>query len=385
MDYNQRSIDLHRELGGKIKIQGKLALQTIEDLSLAYTPGVAGPCLAIAADERLARELTIKKNSVAVVTDGSAVLGLGNIGPQAALPVMEGKALLFKELADIDAYPICLATQDPDEIIRTVRSIAPGFGGINLEDIAAPNCFYIERALQDLGIPVFHDDQHGTAIVLLAALLNACELTSRNVSHLRIAINGAGAAGLAIAQLLHDHARETKEKDRLEIVLCDTKGAIHSDRQDLNSEKQLALSFTNPHGRQGPIQDILEGMDVFIGVSQANLLTAADVRRMAKDPLIFALANPVPEILPDEARKGGVAIMATGRSDFPNQVNNALVFPGIFRGALDGGKQQITTEMKLAAASALAQAVGRPAVERILPPVLDRSVAGIVARAVART
>ncbi|MBE7438632.1 MAG: NADP-dependent malic enzyme [Spirochaetales bacterium] len=384
MDYNQESIRIHQELGGKIQIQGKIPLQTTEDLSLAYTPGVAGPCLAIAADPALGRELTIKKNSVAVVTDGSAVLGLGNIGPLAALPVMEGKALLFKELANIDAYPICLGTQDPAEIIRTVRNIAPGFGGINLEDIAAPHCFFIERELQDLGIPVFHDDQHGTAIVLLAALINACTLTSRRVSRLRIAINGAGAAGLAIASLLKSYAEESGDPGQGEIVLCDTRGAIHSARADLNAEKKAALSFTNPNDRQGSIQEIMEAMDVFIGVSQANLLSAADVRRMATDPLIFALANPVPEILPHIAEQGGVAIMATGRSDFPNQVNNALVFPGIFRGALDANKHQITTAMKLAAATALAGAVGQPSAGRILPSVLDRSVAQIVARAVAR-
>lgn len=381
MNYSERSLIIHEQLRGKIGVSGKMRIENLDDLSIAYTPGVAAPCLAIAEDKSLARKLTIKHNSVAVVSDGSAVLGLGNIGPEAAIPVMEGKALLFKQLADIDAWPVCLATQDTDEIVETVRRIAPVFGGINLEDIAAPRCFEVERRLQDLGIPVFHDDQHGTAIVLLAGLLNACRVTGRDLRDLRVVINGAGAAGNAITNILRDEGPgdQVMVKD---IIVCDTKGAIHSGRTDLNQEKVDLLRYTNFENKSGMIQDIIAGADVFIGVSKGNLLTAADVNRMARDCMIFALANPTPEIMPDEAKKGGAAIIATGRSDFPNQVNNALAFPGIFRGALDAGAVRITDEMKLAAAFALAEMVKSPGPETILPRVLDLAVSATVAKAV---
>jgi len=381
MNYSERSLIIHEQLRGKIGISVKMRVENMDDLSIAYTPGVAAPCLAIAENKDLARKLTIKHNCVAVVTDGSAVLGLGNIGPEAAIPVMEGKALLFKQLADIDAFPICLDTQNADEIIETVRRIAPVFGGINLEDIAAPKCFEVERRLQDLGIPVFHDDQHGTAIVLLAALINACKITGREISDLKIVINGAGAAGLAITNILRDEGPGDKIMAK-EIVICDSKGAIHAGRTDLNSEKMEMLRYTNFANKSGSVQDVLEGADVFIGVSKADLLKSEDVARMAKDCMIFALANPVPEIMPDEARKGGAAIVGTGRSDFPNQVNNALAFPGIFRGALDAGARRITDDMKLAAAFALAEMVKNPRPEHILPRVLDPAVSATVAKAV---
>jgi malate dehydrogenase (oxaloacetate-decarboxylating) len=381
MNYSERSLIIHEQLRGKIGVSGKMRIENLDDLSIAYTPGVAAPCLAIAKDKALARKLTIKHNSVAVVSDGSAVLGLGNIGPEAAIPVMEGKALLFKQLADIDAWPVCLDTQNTDEIVETVRRIAPVFGGINLEDIAAPRCFEVERRLQDLGIPVFHDDQHGTAIVLLAGLLNACRVTGRDMRDLRVVINGAGAAGNAITNILRDEGPgdQVMVKD---IIVCDSKGAIHSGRSDLNQEKLDLLRYTNFENKSGSIQDVIVGADVFIGVSKGDLLGAADISRMAKDCMIFALANPTPEIMPEEAKKGGAAIIATGRSDFPNQVNNALAFPGIFRGALDAGAPQITDEMKLAAAFALAEMVKTPGPETILPRVLDLAVSATVAKAV---
>jgi malate dehydrogenase (oxaloacetate-decarboxylating) len=381
MNYSERSLIIHEQLRGKIGVSGKMRIENLDDLSIAYTPGVAAPCLAIAKDKALARKLTIKHNSVAVVSDGSAVLGLGNIGPEAAIPVMEGKALLFKQLADIDAWPVCLDTQNTDEIVETVRRIAPVFGGINLEDIAAPRCFEVERRLQDLGIPVFHDDQHGTAIVLLAGLLNACRVTGRDMRDLRVVINGAGAAGNAITNILRDEGPgdQVMVKD---IIVCDSKGAIHSGRSDLNQEKLDLLRYTNFENKSGSIQDVVVGADVFIGVSKGDLLGAADISRMAKDCMIFALANPTPEIMPEEAKKGGAAIIATGRSDFPNQVNNALAFPGIFRGALDAGAAQITDEMKLAAAFALAEMVKTPGPETILPRVLDLAVSATVAKAV---
>ena len=333
---------MHEHLRGKIGIVSKMRIESQDDLSIAYTPGVAGPCLKIAENGALARELTIKRNTVAVVTDGSAVLGLGNIGPLAALPVMEGKALLFKEFANIDAWPICLDTQNADEIIETVRRIAPGFGGINLEDISAPRCFEVENSLQDLGIPVFHDDQHGTAIVLLAGLINACRVLGRDSARLRVVISGAGAAGTAIAKLLRgvnvtDNAWAPVE----DLVVCDSCGAIHAGREGLSPEKQALLDYTNSQGHTGSVHEVLEGADVFIGVSKGGLLDGNDIKRMAKDPIILAMANPEPEIMPDVALAAGAAIVGTGRSDFPNQVNNVLAFPGIFRGALDAGAKVI--------------------------------------------
>ncbi|MHC4994218.1 MAG: NAD(P)-dependent malic enzyme [Planctomycetota bacterium] len=384
VDFFQRSLIVHEQLRGKVAITSKMPIETREDLSVAYTPGVARPCEAIAEDVTQARELTIKRNTVAVVSDGSAVLGLGNIGPHAAIPVMEGKAVLFKTFANIDAWPICLDTQDPDKIIETCRLIAPVFGGINLEDISAPRCFQIEDALQDLGIPVFHDDQHGTAIVLLAALINASRVVGRHLVDMRVVICGGGAAGTAIAKLLrcvgHDPTVCEAVKD---VVVCDSKGAIHAGRDDLNEQKRDLLAYTNREGRSGSLQDVLEGADVFIGVSRGNLLNGDDIQRMADNPIILAMANPTPEIMPDEALDAGAAVVGTGRSDFPNQVNNVLVFPGIFRGALDAGAKAIDSVMKLTAAHALADAIEVPSAELILPDPLDRTIAPQVAAKVA--
>ena len=380
----ERSAAIHRKLRGKIGVRSKMPVSSTDDLSLAYTPGVAEPCRLIAANPERTREFTIKRNSVAVVTDGSAVLGLGNIGPYAAMPVMEGKSLLFKEFADIDAWPICLDTQDADEIIQTVRRIAPGFGGVNLEDIAAPRCFTIESALQDLGIPVFHDDQHGTAIVLLAALINAVRVTNRRLTDVKVIVNGAGAAGTAIARLLRCVGQRPDLCESVkEIIVCDSKGAIHRGRDDLNPMKREMLAYTNRNNVSGRLPDALAGADVFIGVSRGNILVPEDVARMADDPIVFAMANPTPEIMPDEALCAGAAVVGTGRSDFPNQVNNVLAFPGIFRGALDSQAPQITEAMKIAAARALADAVPQPTPVRILPDALDRSVTPLVAAAVA--
>jgi malate dehydrogenase (oxaloacetate-decarboxylating) len=372
-------------LRGKISLVSKVPVASKDDLSLAYTPGVARPCELIAKDPEEARELTIKRNTIGIVSDGSAVLGLGNIGPLAAIPVMEGKALLMKEFANIDAFPICLDTQDEQEIIETVRRIAPVFGGINLEDISAPRCFVIEQALQDLGIPVFHDDQHGTAIVLMAALLNAAKVTGREPSSLRVVINGAGAAGTAIAKLLRCVEQDPNVcMPVADVVVCDSKGAIHKGRDDLNESKKEILSFTNRGNRTGSLQEVLVGYDAFIGVSKGNLLTKENVRTMADNAIVLAMANPIPEIMPDEARAGGAAVVGTGRSDFPNQVNNLLAFPGIFRGALDAKATRITEAMKIAAAHELAYLVREPTADRILPDPLDRSIAPCVAAAVGR-
>lgn len=374
---------MHRKHRGKMEIRPKVAIETREDLSTAYSPGVAEPCRHIERDAALAYELTPKGNLVGIVSDGSAVLGLGNIGGDAAIPVMEGKAILFKAFAGLDAFPICLTTQEPREIIETVRRIAPVFGGINLEDIAAPKCFEIEDALQDLGIPVFHDDQHGTAIVTLAALINAAKVTGRRMEDLRVVIVGAGAAGTAIAQLLRcvnfDPNVCVPVRD---IIACDSKGAIHARRTDLNPQKQALLAYTNRDNREGSLQEVLHGADVFIGVSKADLLTAGDIKNMAADPIVLAMANPDPEIRPEVAIGAGAAVVGTGRSDYPNQVNNVLAFPGIFRGALDARAPRITAEMKIAAARALAACVERPERERVLPDPLDKSVVPRVAEAV---
>lgn len=382
-DFDQRSLLLHEQLRGKIGIYGKLPVESRDDLSVAYTPGVARPCEVISQDVTKARDLTIKRNTVAVVSDGSAVLGLGNIGPHAAIPVMEGKALLFRKFADIDAWPICLDTQDAAEIVETVRRIAPAFGGINLEDISAPRCFAIESQLQDLGIPVFHDDQHGTAIVLLAALLNAAQVVGRPLKELRVVINGAGAAGTAIARLLrcvgHDPSVCVPVR---EIIVCDSQGAIHQGREGLSEAKQELLRYTNPNHVAGTLAEVLAGQDVFIGVSKGNLLSGDDIRRMADHPIILAMANPIPEIMPDDARAAGAAVVGTGRSDFPNQVNNVLAFPGIFRGALDAAAEQITEPMKNAAAKALANCIETPTADCVLPDPLDLTVAPRVAAAV---
>jgi malate dehydrogenase (oxaloacetate-decarboxylating) len=367
-------------LGGKIAIQNKVPLVTRDALSMAYTPGVARVCEAIAAQPRKAWQLTIKGNSVAVVSDGTAVLGLGDIGPEAAMPVMEGKAMLFKEFAGIDAYPICLSTKDPQEIVATVKNLSVGFGGINLEDISAPRCFDIERDLQaQLDIPVFHDDQHGTAVVVLAALLNSLRLTRQKLERLRIVISGAGAAGVAVARiLLRGGARD--------IVVCDRGGVLHEGRlPDLNESKALLVRHTNPRNQRGRVQDALRGANVFIGVSGPGTLQAKDLRRMAPKSIVFALANPTPEIMPEEAARYAF-IVATGRSDYPNQINNVLAFPGIFRGALDVRATQITEGMKQAAARAIAQCI-RPrelSAEYIVPSVFNRQVVQRVAAAVQR-
>lgn len=384
MDYFKESLLLHKRLKGKISITPKIDVQTNEQLSLVYSPGVAEPCLEIQRNPESVWEYTIKNNTVAVVSDGSAVLGLGNIGAHAAIPVMEGKALLFKRFANIDAFPICIDTQDVDKIVETVKLISPVFGGINLEDIAAPRSFEVEARLQDLGIPVFHDDQHGTAIVVLAALLNAVKVVGKKMSDLKVVINGAGAAGIAIARLLKsvDYFGNSHNVEVAEIIICDTKGILHAGREDLNESKRAALEFTNKYGLQGSVKDALVGADVFIGVSIGNLLTAEDVSKMAKDSIILALANPTPEIMPDEAYKGGAAIVGTGRSDMPNQVNNVLGFPGVFRGALDARAKSITPAMKMAAAFAIAECITNPSLDLIIPPSLDEQVAWRVAAAV---
>jgi len=384
MDYFKESLTLHESLRGKIGIQAKMDIDSRDGLSLLYSPGVAEPCKRIHANPADVWKYTIKSNMVAVVTDGTAVLGLGNIGASAALPVMEGKAMLFKKFGDVDAFPICLDTQDTEEVIETIRRIAPVFGGINLEDISAPRCFEIEDRLQDLGIPVFHDDQHGTAVVVLAGMINACKLLNKNIQDLKIVINGAGAAGVAIAKLL-DSATRGEDLQGIavkEVILCDTKGVVHAGRTDLNDTKRSLLSWTNPNNVSGSLHDVLKGADVFIGVSQENLLNANDIATMAKDAIIFALANPVPEIMPEEAYKGGGAVVGTGRSDLPNQINNVLAFPGIFRGALDGHARRISTRMKIAAALAIANAVENIDRNNIVPETLDMSVGPKVAKAV---
>ena len=384
MDYFKESLTLHESLRGKISIQAKMDIDSRDGLSLLYSPGVAEPCKRIHANPSDVWKYTIKSNMVAVVTDGTAVLGLGNIGALAALPVMEGKAMLFKKFGDVDAFPICLDTQDTEEVIETIRRIAPVFGGINLEDISAPRCFEIEDRLQDLGIPVFHDDQHGTAVVVLAGIINACKLLNKNIQDLKIVINGAGAAGVAIAKLLVSATRgeDLKGLAVKEVVLCDTKGVVHAGRTDLNETKRSLLSWTNPNNVSGTLHDVLKGADVFIGVSQENLLNANDISTMAKDAIIFALANPIPEIMPEEAYKGGAAVVGTGRSDLPNQINNVLAFPGIFRGALDGHARRITTRMKIAAAMAIANAVENIDRDNIVPETLDMTVGPKVAKAV---
>ncbi len=382
-EFDARSLELHKKHRGKLEVRSKVPLRDRADLSIAYTPGVAAVCSAIHEDPSKAFTHTIKANTVAVVSDGSAVLGLGDIGPLAALPVMEGKCVLFKEFADIDAFPIVLDTKDPLEIIKTVKRIAPGFGGINLEDIAAPKCFEIEDGLQEIGIPVFHDDQHGTAIVLMAAMLNACKVTGRKPEDLRVVINGAGAAGTAIAKLLRCVGQDPSVcipvKD---ILVCDTKGIISRTRSDLNHVKKHLLIYTNRDDHSGSLFDAIRNADVFIGVSVGDLLKEEHIRTMSPDPFVFAMANPVPEIMPDNALKAGASIVGTGRSDLPNQVNNVLAFPGIFRGALDARATRITEHMKIAAAHALASCVEGLSPGKILPASLDRNVAPKVAQAV---
>src|SRR3989338_2050102 len=371
-----RSLSLHRKLRGKIEVVGKTPIRNRADLSLVYTPGVGAVSSAIAKDPRLVDVMTWKRNSVAVVSDGSAVLGLGNIGPLAALPVMEGKCAIFKTFAGIDAVPIVLATQDPDEIVRTVLAIAPTFGAIQLEDISAPRCFDIEQRLShDLDIPVMHDDQHGTAIVVFAGLLNALKVTDKNLTSLRIVISGAGAAGTAIAPLLHASGVR-------DVTCCDRNGAIWAGRKDLNAEKTELATYTNPKHRKGTLADVLKRADVLVGTSAPGLVTDNMVRSMAKQAIVFALANPVPEIMPDVALSAGAAVVATGRSDFPNQVNNALCYPGLFRGMLDRRVNKVTDAIKVRAAHAIAGFVKKPTPERIIPTMFDKGLHEAVARSV---
>ncbi len=366
----------YKKVGGRVETKGKVTLTSKEDFALFYTPGVGSVSTHLAAHPEDAKTLSVKGNSVAVISDGSAVLGLGNIGPYGALPVMEGKALIFKQFANIDAWPIVLDTQDPEKVIEAVRAIAPGFGGINLEDIAAPACFEIEqRLIQELNIPVMHDDQHGTAIVVLAGLINAAIVAGKELKTMKLVIIGAGAAGAATALLLNEYGIQ-------DIVVVDRKGAIDSSREDLTDVKQELARLTNPRHIEGALEDALKGADAVIGLSGGGKLTAAHIETMAPQPIVFALANPTPEILPEDAKKGGAAIIATGRSDFPNQINNALVFPGIFRGALDGGVTKITTTMKLKAATALAALVASPSPDCIIPEVLDERVVPTIAAAV---
>lgn len=376
MDYFEQALELHKKNKGKIEIASKVPLVTRDDLSCAYTPGVAAVSKEIAAHPDAIWDYTARGNWVAIVTDGTAVLGLGDIGPSAALPVMEGKAALFKEFSDVDAFPICLDTKDPDEIVRTVQFLAPVFGGINLEDISAPCCFYIEEKLKaSLDIPVFHDDQHGTAIVVLAGLLNASRVADKELSALKIVINGAGAAGTAIARLLLFYGVK-------DVTVVDSKGIIANDRNDLNEEKTALASLTNPRRLSGDLAHALAGADAFVGVSVPGVLTGDHVAVMSRDPIIFALANPIPEIMPDEARAAGVRILATGRSDYPNQINNVLAFPGLFRGVLDARCKNITDEMKVAAARAIAFCVPAPTADAFMPSTLDKGVARVVAEAI---
>jgi malate dehydrogenase (oxaloacetate-decarboxylating) len=375
LDIFQQSIDLHKKYRGKLEIHSKVPLENRRDLSLAYTPGVGRVVEQIAQSPELAKQYTGKGNSVAVITDGSAILGLGNLGPLAALPVMEGKAILFKEFAGIDAYPICLATQDTASIIQTVKLLAPSFGGINLEDIAAPRCFEIEQRLkEELDIPVMHDDQQGTAVVVLAGIINALKLRGDDKTSVRIVINGAGAAGIAISKLLLYYGFN-------QLTLVDRDGIIYQDRENLEPEKSKIAAVTNLEGRQGQLPDALNKADIFIGVSRGNILTSDLVRLMNDKPIIFALANPIPEIMPDLAKQAGAFIVATGRSDFPNQANNVLVFPGIFRGALDNNIKEISAEILVKAAGNLAGYVSDLSVDKILPDPLDKNVAKVVAQA----
>jgi len=383
-DIFTESVELHEKYHGKIEVASKVPIKNRHDLSLAYTPGVAEVCRAIARDRDLAYKYTLKSNTIAIVTDGSRVLSLGNVGGTAAIPVMEGKALLFKKLADIDAFPICFDKAHA-EFVEDVKNIAPVFGGIALEDITAPRCFELEEALQGIGIPVMHDDQHGTAIVILAALLNACKVTGKRFEDLNIVVSGAGAAGYAITRMLRCIGYNpnicTRVKD---IIVCDSQGIIHRNRNGLyaNKFKFIIAEETNHEGRTGTLEDAMEGADVCIGVSVPAIITPAMVRSMNKDPIIFAMANPVPEILPHDAHLAGAAIIGTSRGEYPNQINYALAFPGIFRGALDVHATRISDEMKVAAAHALAGYVRQPDRNHILPKILDRDVVTAVAKAV---
>ena len=378
MTINEKALKLHEEWKGKLSTEPKAPVKTREDLALAYTPGVAEPCKEIAKNPEKAYVYTMKQNTIAVVSDGSAVLGLGNIGAKAAMPVMEGKAVLFKEFGGVNAVPICLDTQDTEEIIKTVINIAPAFGGINLEDISAPRCFEIETRLKEvLDIPVFHDDQHGTAIVVLSGIINALKVVGKKKEYCKIVVNGSGAAGIAITKLLLSYGFKT-------ITLCDSKGIISADNDNLNWIKKEMAEVTNLEHKHGTLADAMVGTDIFIGVSAPGSVTQDMVRSMNKDAIIFAMANPIPEIMPDEAKAAGARIVGTGRSDFPNQVNNVVAFPGIFRGALEGRASQITEEMKLAAALAIAGLVSDEELNEdyVMPEAFDPRVADVVADAV---
>lgn len=378
MTTNEKALALHEKWNGKLETTAKAPVRTREDLALAYTPGVAQPCKVIAKDPEAAYTYTWKSNTVAVVSDGSAVLGLGNIGPYAAMPVMEGKAVLFKEFGGVNAVPICLDTQDTEEIIKAVTYLAPGFGGINLEDISAPRCFEIEERLKAiLNIPVFHDDQHGTAIVVLAGIINALKVTGRQKETCKVVVNGAGSAGIAITRLLLSYGFP-------DIILCDKAGAISNGSAGLNPVQQKMAEVTNLHHITGSLADAMKGADIFVGVSAPNIVTPDMVSAMNTDPILFAMANPVPEIMPDAAKAAGAKIVGTGRSDFPNQINNVVAFPGIFKGALEGRAAQITEEMKLAAAEAIAGLVPESKLreDNIMPEAFDPKVAEVVAEAV---
>lgn len=378
MDYNKLALKLHEKNKGKIEVTSKVDVKCREDLSTAYTPGVAEPCRKIRDNKSEVYRYTAKGNLVAVVTDGTAVLGLGDIGPEAAMPVMEGKSILFKAFGGVDAFPICLDTKDTEEIIKTVRYLAPGFGGINLEDISAPRCFEIERRLkEELNIPVFHDDQHGTAIVVSAGIINALKVVGKKIEEVKAVINGAGSAGISICRLLLSIGMK-------DIILVDKKGALAEGEGWMNDAQKAMAQVTNPENKTGDLKEIMKGRDVFIGVSAPGIVTSQMVASMAKDPIVFAMANPTPEIMPDEAKEGGARIIATGRSDFPNQINNVLVFPGIFRGALDAKATDITEEMKIAAAYAIAGIIKEEELteEYIIPGAFDERVAKEVAEAV---
>lgn len=374
----EKALQLHEEWNGKFETTPKMKIQTREDLALAYTPGVAEPCKVIAKDKEAAYKYTIKSNTIAVVSDGSAVLGLGNIGAHAAMPVMEGKAVLFKEFGNVNAVPVCLDTQDTEEIIKTVVNIAPAFGGINLEDISAPRCFEIETRLKELlDIPVFHDDQHGTAIVVLAGIINGLKVTGKTKEDCQVVVNGAGSAGVAITKLLLTYGFK-------HVTMCDKSGILSKASEGLNWMQQSMMNVTNLENKTGSLADALRGADIFVGVSAPNIVTADMVKTMNKDAIIFAMANPVPEIMPDVAKAAGAKVVGTGRSDFPNQVNNVIAFPGIFKGALEGRARQITEDMKLAAALAIANLVPDDEVSdvNILPEAFDPRVADVVSKAV---
>ncbi len=379
MDKKELAMQKHAEWAGKIEVVSRAELKNREDLAIAYTPGVAEPCLAIKDDANLSYTYTRRHNLVAVVTDGTAVLGLGDIGPEAGMPVMEGKCVLFKEFGGVDAFPLCVRSKDVDEIVNTVRLLAGSFGGVNLEDISAPRCFEIEKKLKECcDIPIFHDDQHGTAVVTLAGLINGLKLVGKKLSDIEVVVSGSGAAGIAITKLLMKMGLKNA-------VLCDTKGAIYEGRAGLNPVKEEMAAISNRAMKKGTLADVIKGADVFIGVSAPGVLTAEMVATMAEKPIVMAMANPVPEIMPDEAAKAGVAIMCTGRSDFPNQINNVLAFPGIFRGALDVRASDINDEMKIAAAEAIASVIPENELkpDYIIPDAFDKKVCAAVAKAVA--